>query len=99
MSAYIARMRVDDDFNTIPGRLIRFNEKIFGNKEISKDQLRQLAVYAIDYIYRFAADVELEDAYTIMYFKNVIARLMKSLQENGIEIFYILDNEIQGNRF
>jgi 5-carboxymethyl-2-hydroxymuconate isomerase len=99
MSVYIARMRVDEDFNTIPRMLNHFNDMIFDNKEISKDQLRQLAVYTTDYTYRFAADAEVQDAYTIMYFKIVIARLMKSLQEHGIELFYILDNEIQGNRF
>jgi len=99
MSVYIEKMRLDEDFNTIPKMVNRFNDKIFESKRVSKDQLRQLAVYATDYTYRFAADAEVQDAYTIMYFKNVIARLMKSLKENGIEIFYILDNEIHGNRF
>lgn len=99
MAAYIARMRADDDFDTIPDIMSSFNERIFANKDVSLDQLRQLAVYATDRIYRFAAELEVRDAYTVAYFKKVVAKLMKSLQDQGIEIFYILDNEMREDRF
>ncbi len=99
MSVYIVRMRDDEDFDTIPDILNRFNKSIFTNGDVSKDQLRQLAVYATDYICRFAAELELRDAYTAVYFKTVIAGLMKSLQDTGIDVFYILDNELREDRF
>jgi len=99
MSMYIAKMRADDDLDTIPNMLVRFNDSACSSKDISKDQLRQLAVYATDYIYRFSSKLEMRDKYTDVYFTKVIAKLLKSLQEKGIEIFYILDNELRGDRF
>ena len=99
MDAYIERMRIDEDFDAISTMLNRFNEKIFESGEISKDQLRQLAVYTVDKIYRFAAELEVKDAIASMYFKKVVARLMDSLRSKGIEVFYILDNEIREDRF
>lgn len=99
MGGYINLMRADKDLDTIPDMLNRFNERIFAADDISKDQLRQLAIYSTDTIYRIAAELEVRDEYTDIYFKKVVAKLMKSLHDRGIEIFYILDNEIQGNRF
>jgi hypothetical protein len=99
MEVYIAYMRADEDFETVPEMMNRFNDQIFASKDISLDQLRQLALYAVDKIYRIAAELEVRDEYTIAYFKKVVARFMKSLQDKGIEIFYILDNEIREDRF
>jgi hypothetical protein len=99
MEVYIAYMRADEDFDTVPNMLNRFNDQIFVGKDISTDQLRQLAVYAADKIYRIAAELEVRDDYTIVYFKKVVARFMKSLQDKGIEVFYIIDNEIREDRF
>lgn len=99
MEVYIAYMRVHEDFDTVPNMLNRFNDQIFVGKDTSLDQLRQLAVYTIDKIYRIAAKLEVRDAYTVTYFKKVVARFMKSLQDKGIEIFYILDNELREDRF
>ena len=99
MSMYIAKMRADKDFDAIPDMLVRFNDRVLVSKDISKDQLRQLAVYATDYIYRFSSTLEMRDKYTDVYFTRVIAKLLKSLQDKGIEIFYILDNELRGDRF
>lgn len=79
--------------------LNRFNDQIFISKDISLYQLRQLAVYVTDKIYRIAAELEVRDAYTVYYFKKVVARFMKALQDKGIKIFYILDNEIRQDRF
>lgn len=99
MEVHIAYMRADEDFDTVPDMMNRFNDQIFVGKSTSMDQLRQLAVYAIDKIYRIAAELEMYDKYTEVYFKKVIARFMKALQDKGIEIFYILDNEIREDRF
>lgn len=99
MCMYIDRMRIDEDLDTIPDMVNRFNERVFASKDISKDQLRQLAVYAIDYIYRFSSTLKMRDKYTDAYFTKVIAKLIKSLQDRGIEVFYILDNELRGDRF
>lgn len=99
MEVYIAYMRANEDFETVPDMMNRFNDQIFVGKDISLDQLRQLAVYAVDKIYRIAAELEIRDEYTVTYFKKVVARFMKSLQDQGIEIFYILDNEIREDRF
>jgi len=99
MDVYIDRMRLDEDFDTIPNMLNRFNEGIFADGGISKDQLRQLAIYSTDIIYRFAAEIEMRDKYTDVYFKKVVAKLMKSLHDKGIELFYILDNEMDEDRF
>jgi hypothetical protein len=89
MEVYIAYMRANEDFDTVPDMMNRFNDQIFVGKGTSMDQLRQLAVYAIDKIYRIAAELEVYDSYTEVYFKKVIARFMKALQDKGIEIFYI----------
>ncbi len=94
MSVYIEKMRGDEDLDTIPDMLVRFNDRVLANKDISKDQLRQLAVYSIDYIYRFSSELMMRDKYTDAYFTKVIAKLLKSLQEKEIEVFYILDNEL-----
>ncbi len=99
MEVYIAYMRADEDFDIVPDMLNRFNDQMFVGKGTSMDQLRQLAVYAVDKIYRIAAELETYDTYTEVYFKKVIARFMKSLQGKGIEVFYILDNEIREDRF
>ncbi len=99
MEVYIAHMRSNEDFETVPDMMNRFNDQIFVGKDISLDQLRQLAVYTIDKIYRIAAELEAYDDYTVVYFKKVVARLMQSLHNKGIEVFYILDNEIRGGRF
>jgi hypothetical protein len=99
MSLYIEKMRADEDLDTIPDMLVRFNDRIFTNKDVSKDQLRQLAVYATDYIYRFSSELMMRDKYTDVYFTKVIAKLLKSLQEKGVEVFYVLDNELRGDRF
>lgn len=96
---YIAYMRAHKDFETVPNMMNRFNGLVFDGKEISLDQLRQLAGYTIDKIYRIAAELEEYDDYTVVYFKKVVARFMQSFQDKGIEIFYILDNEIRGGRF
>ena len=99
MEVYIAYMRAHKDFETVPDTMNHFNDQIFVGKDISLDQLRQLAVYTIDKIYRIAAELEIRDEYTTVYFKRVVARLMKSFQDKGIELFYILDNEIRQDRF
>lgn len=99
MEVYIAYMRVHKDFDTVPDMLNRFNDQMFVGKGTSMDQLRQLAVYATDKIYRIAAELEVYDVFTEVYFKKVIAKFMKALQDKGIEIFYILDNEIREDRF
>lgn len=96
---YVAYMRAHDDFDTIPNMLNRFNDQLFADDGMAIDQLRQLAVYATDKIYRIAAELEIRDAYTATYFKKVIAQLMKSLQSKGVEIFYVIDNEIRQDRF
>jgi hypothetical protein len=99
MGLYIAYMRQGEDLDTIPKMLNSFNDTIFKASDISKDQLRQLGVYAIDRTYRFTTELEVRDVYTVTYFKSVVARLMQSLQKSGIEIFYILDNELRQDRF
>ena len=99
MEVYIAYMRAHKDFDTVPDMMNRFNDLIFDGKDMSLDQLRQLAVYTIDKIYRIAAEMEEYDSYTAVYFKRVIARLLQSFQNKGIEVFYILDNEIRGDRY
>lgn len=99
IAVYVARMRADEDFDTIPDMLNRFNKSMCAKNGTSKDQLRQLAVYATDTTYRFAAELDVRDAYTVIYFKKVVAQLMRLLQDNGIELFYILDNELREDRF
>lgn len=99
MEVYMAYMRSCQDFDTVPDMLNRFNDQIFVSKDTSLDQLRQLAVYSMDKIYRIAAELEVRDDYTVAYFKKVIAPLMKAFQAKGIELFYILDNEIRQDRF
>jgi hypothetical protein len=99
MEVYIAYMRAHKDFDTVPDMMNRFNDQIFVGKDAGLDQLRQLAVYTIDKIYRIAAELGVRDAYTAVYFKRVIARFMKSFQDKGIELFYILDNEMRQDRF
>jgi hypothetical protein len=99
MEVYIAYMRAHEDFDTVPEVMNRFNDQIFTGKDTSLDQLRQLAVYTVDKIYRIAAELEVRDEYTVTYFKKVVARFMQSLQDKGIEIFYILDNKIREDRF
>jgi hypothetical protein len=54
MEVYIAYMRADEDFDAVPDMLNCFNDQMFIGKGMSMDQLRQLAVYAVDKIYRIA---------------------------------------------
>ncbi len=96
---YLDAMRESKDMKEIPDMLNNYTWGYFRNVNPDKDKLRILALFVIDNIYRYAARATRTDDYTTMYFASVVSNLMDTLQSRGIDMFYILDNEIREDRF
>lgn len=99
IDAYLDQMRKYKDLKEIPDRLISYLWHYFRDVNTSKDTLKALAIFTADHTYRYAANIMLTDDYTKMYFSSVITKLWDTLQDRGIDTFYILDNTLRADRF
>ena len=99
MEAYIDEMRKTKDLETIPKELKQYAWEYFREVEISKEDLQRLAIFVADKTYRVVSYIELMDNYTRAFFAKVIPYLWDSLQDRGVDTFYILDNELREDRF
>jgi hypothetical protein len=99
MEAYIDEMRKTEDVETIPKELKQYAWEYFREVEISKEDLQRLAIFVADKTYRVVSYIEVMDNYTRAFFAKVIPYLWDSLQDRGVDTFYILDNELREDRF
>ena len=66
---------------------------------MSRDKLKQLAVFIVDNTYRIISQLTINDNYTRSFFTSVISFLWDKLQDKGVDLFYVLDNELRADRF
>src|SRR5579859_2440628 len=95
---YVEEMRKKDDEEIIPKYLKQYAWEYFREKELSKDDLKKLAIFVVDRTYRIAAELVRIDKYTRAYFTLVIPFFWDTLQDRGIDIFYIVDNTFKEDR-
>ncbi|MFA5099770.1 MAG: hypothetical protein WC547_02660 [Candidatus Omnitrophota bacterium] len=97
--SYIAEMRQKQDKVTIPQELKQYIWIYFRNADMTKAIMEKLACFSVDKIYRVASVLTMADEYTFAFFAGVMPKLWDSLQDRGIDTFYILDNAIREDRF
>ncbi len=96
---YVSEMRKAKDIETIPKRLNQYAWEYFREIPMSRDDLKLLAVFVVDKTYRVISELREVDNYTRVFFSTVIPYLWDALQNRGIDIFYVLDNELRADRF
>lgn len=92
-------MRKRKDGKEIPESLTNYIWNYFRDTNPDKDQLNTLAIFLADQTYHYAAYTSLTDDYTRLYIASVFTYLWDTLQSRGIDMFYILDNELRNDRF
>lgn len=92
IAIYIEEMRLTEDTETIPKKLVQFAFDYLKNVEFNKEHAKNLAIFGIDKTYRVVANLEIMDKYTRVYFATVLPYLWGAIQNQNINIFYILDN-------
>lgn len=95
---YLEEMRKEDDKKELPKRLNNYIWNFFRDVNPEKEKLKSLAVFLADHTYRYAASATQIDDYTRIYFASVITELWDTIQARGVDMFYILDNEIREDR-
>ncbi len=95
---YIEFMRAVPE-NSAPERLVQYAHDFFRDVAVDRRQLLALAVMVVDRIYRFAAEAVITDHHDKRYFATVTRYLLDVLTYRGVRVFYILDNELQLDRF
>jgi len=96
---YISEMRKTKDIKSIPESLGQYIWEYFREIELNKEKLISLAIFLADRTYRYAASSGEVDNFTRAFFASVAATLWDTLQARGVDMFYILDNEIREDRF
>lgn len=99
IDSYVAMMRGAKDTETIPKDLKQYAWEYFRSQELNKDLLQKLAIFVSDKTYRIIAELGIKDKYTWAYFAKVIPYLWDTLQDRGVDIFFIIDNELREDRF
>ncbi len=95
----ISEMRKTEDAETIPKYLKQYAWEYFREVEIDKEALQRLAIFVADRTYRIISNLKVMDDYTRAYFATVFPFLWDTLQNRGVDTFYILDNELHDDRF
>lgn len=96
---YLAEMRKNDDKTELPKQLANYIWNFFRDVSPDKEKLKSLAIFLVDHTYRYSSFATQVDDYTRVYFATVITELWDSIQSRGVDIFYILDNELREDRF
>jgi len=99
IALYISEMRKTKDVKSIPESLEQYIWEYFREIEVDKEKLRSLAIFLADRTYRYAASSTELDNFTRVFFGSVATALWDALQARGVDMFYILDNEIREDRF
>lgn len=92
-------MRSAVDAETIPKELKQYSWEFFRQTELNQDMLKSLAIFVADGTYRAIANLGVKDKYTWSYFSTVVPALWDALQDRGVDVFYIIDNEMREDRF
>jgi hypothetical protein len=71
----------------------------FFEKDLTADQLRAVAQVSADNIYLAAAGLTIVDEATRTYYETVVRGLMNGLRARRVRVCYVLDNELQDDRF
>lgn len=96
---YAAEMREKEDMETIPKYLKQYAWEYFRTADLTKKQLNGLVIYVADKLYRIIMSMTMMDNYTRSYFAKVIPFLWDTIQNRGVDLFYILDNTLREDRF
>lgn len=99
LEIYVAEMREKEDMETIPKYLKQYAWEYFRTVDLTKKQLNGLVIYIADKLYRILMDMPMVDNYTRAYFAKVIPFLWDTIQNRGVDLFYILDNALREDRF
>ncbi len=89
LEIFIAEMRKTEDEETIPKYIKQYAWEYFREVVIDKKALQRMAIYVADRMYRIISEIDRMDKYTRAYFAQVIPFLWDSLQNRGIDTFYI----------
>lgn len=95
---YISQIRQGDSRQALTGLLSGVLAWLDRFKSDSK-AMETLAFIFADEIYRYAASSEMADDYTYLYYESLMQEFLKTFNEIGIYLFYILDNNIRQDRF
>ncbi len=96
---YLAEMRKNDDKTELPKQLTNYIWNFFRDVSPDKEKLKSLAIFLVDHTYRYSSSATQVDDYTRAYFATVITEFWDAIQSRGVDIFYILDNELREDRF
>lgn len=96
---YLDEMRKKDDNKEFPKLLTNYIWSFFRHTNPDKDKLTSLAIFLVDHTYRYSSSATEVDDFTRIYFASVITELWDAIQSRGVDIFYILDNELREDRF
>ncbi|MEK9207329.1 MAG: hypothetical protein AAB922_02530 [Patescibacteria group bacterium] len=94
---YITKMRKTEDMDVIPEMLKQYALNYFRDVPLNDEAIRALALFTMDKTYRVAAYLEIFDNYTRAYFAKVIPYFWDYLHNNGLGVFYIVDNTFQND--
>lgn len=96
---YLEKMRINKDMTEIPKKLSGYRWFYFRDVNPDKETLKGMALYLVDHMYRYISYARAVDDYTRIYFATVFGELWETIQSRGVDVFYILDNELQEDRF
>lgn len=99
VESYIDAMRSQGELLAIPRWLRHYAYSYCRDVPLDEEKLEALAIFVADHTYRYSASVTAVDAYTRMYFTDVVGYVWDILRHRGVRMFYILDNEIRDDRF
>jgi hypothetical protein len=101
MDEYISAIREagEDEGRDVANFLLKFITDYFENEKADDLELKKITVEMVDDIYVKIMNLKQRDAYTNIYFGNVLNRLFWELRQNNILAFYIVDNTIRDDRF
>lgn len=99
VDSYIDAMRAQGELLAIPRWLRHYAYSYCRDVSLEEEKLEALAIFVADQTYRYSVRLTAIDAYTRMYFTDVVGYVWDILRHRGIGMFYILDNEMRDDRF
>lgn len=89
-------MRSAHDSQNIPTLLKQYAWEYFREAEHTKDDLREMSVFFVDRFYRvMAKDLDSFDEYVRAYVSTVLPFIWDTLQNRGVDVFYLVDNNFE----
>ena len=93
---YTDVMRQNADIESIPNYLRKYIVDYFKDANFDKATLKKLSVFFVDRFYRVLGnDLDVFDDYVRTYTFEVVSDIWNTLQDNGIRVFYLVDNNYE----